>query len=92
MVARVCVSVCLSVPRRIPTLLHRPGCILGNGRRFPFVVHYWGVEIWRTFSSSNVKINRKLPQTAEIRRNIVLYNEIWVKELNADVRIFTGSS
>jgi len=23
---------CLSVPRRIPTLLHGPGCNLGNGR------------------------------------------------------------
>jgi len=35
------VSVCLSVPRRIPTLLHGPGCNLGNGRWCPLVVHYW---------------------------------------------------
>ena len=28
----LCVSVCLSVPRRIPTLLHGPGCNLRNGR------------------------------------------------------------
>ena len=34
----VCLSVCLSVPRRITTLLHGPGCNLGNGR--PLVVHY----------------------------------------------------
>jgi len=26
----MCVSVCLSVPRRIPTLLHGPGCNLGE--------------------------------------------------------------
>ena len=34
-------SVCLSVRRRIPTLLHGPGCNLGNGRQCPLVVHYW---------------------------------------------------
>ena len=36
-------SVCLSVPRRIPisTLLHGPGCNLGNSMRCPPVVHYW---------------------------------------------------
>jgi len=27
--------VCVSVPRRIPTLLHGPGCTLGNGRGYP---------------------------------------------------------
>ena len=32
MATAVCVSVSLSVPRRIPTLLHGPGCNLGNGR------------------------------------------------------------
>ena len=37
----VCVSVCLSVPRRMPTLLHGPGWNLGNGRECPVVVHYW---------------------------------------------------
>jgi len=36
-----CLCVCLSVPRRIPTLLQGPGCNLGNGRRCPLVVHYW---------------------------------------------------
>ena len=44
MVTAVCVSVCLSVgsvSRRIPTLLHGPGCNLGNGRGCPLVVHYW---------------------------------------------------
>ena len=35
----VCVSVCLSVPRRIPTLLHGPGCNLGEWQG-PLVVHY----------------------------------------------------
>jgi len=32
-----CVSVC---PRRMPTLLHGPGCNLRNGRGCP-LVHYW---------------------------------------------------
>jgi len=33
-------AVCVSVPRRIPTLLHGPRCNLGNGRGCPVVVHY----------------------------------------------------
>jgi len=37
--ARLCV--CLSVPHRIPILLHGPGCNLGNGRGCRLVVHYW---------------------------------------------------
>ena len=37
----VCLSVCLTVPGRIPTLLHGPRCNLGNGRGCPLVVHYW---------------------------------------------------
>jgi len=37
----VCVCVCLSVPHRMPTMLHGPGCNLGNLRRCPLVVHYW---------------------------------------------------
>jgi len=39
LVTAVCVFVCLTVPRRIPTLLHRPGCKLRKG--CPLVVHYW---------------------------------------------------
>jgi len=40
---RVCVSVCLSVRGRMPTLLHhRPGVITwGSGRGCPLVVHQW---------------------------------------------------
>jgi len=34
-------SVCVSVPRRIPTLLHGPGYNTGNGRGCPPVMHYW---------------------------------------------------
>jgi len=37
----VCESVCLSVPCSIPTLLHGPGCNLGNDRGCPLFVHYW---------------------------------------------------
>ena len=42
---RVCVSVCVSVPRRIPILLHGPGCNLGNDRAGPLFVHYWGADL-----------------------------------------------
>jgi len=38
---RVCLSVCLSVLRCFPTLLHGPGCDLGNGRRGRLVVRCW---------------------------------------------------
>jgi len=31
----VCMSNCLSIRRRIPTLLHGTGCKLGNGRGWP---------------------------------------------------------
>jgi len=33
-------AVCLSAPRHIPTLLHRPRCNLCNGRGWPLVVYY----------------------------------------------------
>jgi len=36
-----CLSVCLSVRGRTPTLLHGPGCNLGRGRGCPLVVHNW---------------------------------------------------
>jgi len=37
----LCLSVCLSVRGRMPTLLHGPGCNLGSGRGCPLVVHCW---------------------------------------------------
>ena len=37
----VYVPVCLSVSRRIPTLLHGPRCTLGDGWGCHLVVHYW---------------------------------------------------
>jgi len=39
--ASVCLSVCVSVHGRMPTLLHGPGCNLGSGRGCPLIVHYW---------------------------------------------------
>ena len=36
-----CLSVCLSVPRRIPSLLHGPGCNLGESMGCPLVVRCW---------------------------------------------------
>jgi len=41
MATAVCMSVCVTVPRRILTTLHGPGCTMGNGRGCPLVVHYW---------------------------------------------------
>jgi len=35
------VSVCLYVRGRMPTLLHGPGCNLGNGMGCPLFVHCW---------------------------------------------------
>jgi len=37
----LCLSVCVSVPRCIPTQLHGPGCELGERWRCHLVVHYW---------------------------------------------------
>jgi len=41
LVARASVCLCVCVHRRVPTLLHRPGCNLGNGKGCPLVVHHW---------------------------------------------------
>jgi len=40
LVTAVCVYVCVSVPRRMPTLLHGLGCNLRNDRGCPLLVHY----------------------------------------------------
>jgi len=37
----VCLCVCPTVPRHIPTLLHGPGVTCWNDRGCPLVVHYW---------------------------------------------------
>jgi len=37
----VCLCVCLSVRGRMPTLLHGPGCNLGEWWGIPLLVHYW---------------------------------------------------
>ena len=36
-----CLCICLSVPCRIPTLLHGPGCNLGEWQGCPLVAHCW---------------------------------------------------
>jgi len=57
----VCLSVCLSVPHCIPTLLHGPRCKLGNDRGCPLVVHYWvdlqSVHWFRCYD--NIALNEK---------------------------------
>ena len=37
----VAMAICLSVPHRIPTLLHSPDVNWGHGRGFPLVVQCW---------------------------------------------------
>jgi len=45
-VTRICVSVCLSVPGRMPTLLHGPGCNLGEWQGMsPSCALFGGFEI-----------------------------------------------
>jgi len=41
MATAVNVFLCVSATRHILTLLHGPGCNLGNDRGCPLVVHYW---------------------------------------------------
>ena len=79
------VSVCLSVPRRIPTLLHGPGCNLGNGRGCRLVVHYWAdlqsVHGFRCYD--NIAMNSKCEQ--------VLICLVWNLVVVEDVK-YTGRS
>ena len=55
--------VCLSVPRRIPTLLHGPGCNLKEWWGCPLVVHYWAylhlVHRLRCCDNDNIAPNAK---------------------------------
>jgi len=56
----VCMSVCVSVPRRISTLLHGPGCSnLGNGGGCPLVVHSWAdLHVFRC--DDNVHVSKRI--------------------------------
>ena len=71
--ARLCVRV--SASRRIPTLLHRPGCNLGNGRGYPLVVHYWAdlqsVHGLRCYD--NIAPNAKCPRVLVLALCLVLF-------------------
>ena len=69
----VCLSLCVSVPRRILTLLHGPGCILGEWYGCHLVVHNWAdlqsVHRFRCYensaerevSASACKLTRSMP-------------------------------
>jgi len=62
------VCVCLSVPRHIPTLLHGPGCNLGNGRGCPVVMHYWAdLQLVHWF-----RCNDSIAPNAKCQRVLVL--------------------
>ena len=69
-------AVCVSVPRRIPTLLHGPGCKLGNGRGCPLVVYYWvdfqSVHGFRCYDNiaPNAKCQRVLVLALCLLRNL----------------------
>ena len=69
----MCASVCLSVPRRVPTLLHlvctHPDVTRKNGRGCPLVVHCWAdllsVHGFRCYDNiaPNAKCQRVLDST-----------------------------
>jgi len=52
---RVCLSICVFVPRRIPRLLHGPGCYFGEWHEVPFscalmgglAIGAWGSLLWQ---------------------------------------------
>jgi len=54
----VCLYICLFVPRRIPILLHGPGCNLGECRGCPLVVQCWAdlrsVHGFRCYDNTHV--------------------------------------
>ena len=83
---RICV--CLSDPRRMPTLLHRPGCNLGNGRRYALVVHCWvdlqSVDGFRCYD--NVAPNAKCQRVLVLALCLVESIVVSVAVLNADVK------
>ena len=56
-----CLCVCLSVPSRIPTLLHAPGSNLGNGSECRLIVDYWvDLQSVRVFCCcDNILLNSK---------------------------------
>jgi len=70
---RLCV--CLSVPRHIPTLLHGPGCKLGNGRGCPLVVHYWAdLQLVHRFCCyDNIAPNAKCQQVLVLALCLVIW-------------------
>ena len=61
--ARLCLSesVCLSVRRCMPTLLHGPGCSFDEWQGSPLVVHYWaGLQSVHGFRRyDNIALNAK---------------------------------
>ena len=75
-------SVCLSVCPSVRPSVTRRYCV----KTMAHSTVQFGpeVEIWRTFSLSNAKINRKRPRIVEISCGI--------KKSNDDVRTLTGSS
>jgi len=67
-------TVCLSVPRCIPTLLHGPECNLGNGRECPLVVHYWAdlQSVHRFCCYDNIVLNTKCQRVLVLAVCLVL--------------------
>jgi len=60
----VCVSVSVSVPRHILSLLHGPGCKLGEWWGCPLVVHNWAdfqsVHGFRCYDNIALNVKRQL--------------------------------
>jgi len=79
--------VCLSVPCRIPTLLHRPRCNLGNGKGFHVVMHYWAdLQLVHGFCCyDNIAPNAKCQRVLVITR--LLYAWLVTKVRNSQPRV-----
>ena len=88
--ARLCVS--LSVPRRIPSLLHGPGCKLAEWQGCPLgplVLHYWAdlqsVHGFRCYD--NIAPNAKCQRVLVLALCLVLtfaVLELWLVQIQID--------
>jgi len=80
-VTAVCVSVCLSVPRHIPTLLDAPICNLSNGRGYLLVVHYWaGLQSVHSFCCyDSIALNTKCQLVLVLALYLVCVVPLWLK-------------
>ena len=72
-------AVCVSVPRRIPILLHRPDVTWGNGNGCPLVVHYWvNLQLVHGFRCYDyIAPNAKCQRVLVLALCLVCYCYVW---------------